>query len=691
MDVVSFEERNLLAVIIEGLQADSTFFEQLKILSGRKLDAGDHHKVILGKALAANLNKKVGDIIRIYDTPLEIIGVFESKNAFENGAIFTLLADMQDFMNRQHCVTGFFVRTDIPKDDAPERSTQLAEVRKQIQSLDNNVTVAPASAAPKPDAKAKPSKNAPGQKVSAEVTISVDPALAAELRTLDGMRSGLSTKFENVDEMGRRLLDRFHKPEEQGQIYYELLHVHGQSGLQTPEHMIDYAAKALKFPLGSRQELMVYIYWGDVLNVRKTEQPWPKQRIEAAAVYLKGLKRVWQYHAPESPPELPDPPPIDDSPDGPEHEARRREMERYMALRNEADFIKELIYQRHIFIRQIADMYHRRPATAAEIEALRQQAQEIVGDDAAVARLMAAVQASEPLEHGDDRPKDRGVPEPDRIEIGNAKIDAGDRAWSLLGLRLSQISAEESKELRDKFKRHGAYRGALRVDEVRSGSPAAKERLERGDLLVGMHIWETVRVDQVNWILNRSDFADILPLKFYIVRNGEPRSGRFDLSENSWSKPAGGLQARLTFERGKEVNGTPIVATYLELRNVSDSATPLEVPLDPSKVEFKVTDAAGKEVAQAGLPYDGARATSGTLRLPHDSQLRLSVSGNGAGIPKDQGGLLDLASSANWVFKRDDVGAYYLRAKIAVPKSDGQLWSGTLEIPDTRIPLVASP
>jgi hypothetical protein len=86
------------------------------------------------------------------------------------------------------------------------------------------------------------------------------------------------------------------------------------------------------------------------------------------------------------------------------------------------------------------------------------------------------------------------------------------------------------------------------------------------------------------------------------------------------------------------------------------------------------------------------------LRLPHDSQLRLSVAGNGAGIPKDQGGLLDLASSANWVFNRGDVGAYYLRAKIAIPKtiivspdSTSFLWSGTLEIPDTRIPLGASP
>jgi hypothetical protein len=50
-------------------------------------------------------------------------------------------------------------------------------------------------------------------------------------------------------------------------------------------------------------------------------------------------------------------------------------------------------------------------------------------------------------------------------------------------------------------------------------------------------------------------------------------------------------------------------------------ATPLEVLLDPSKIDFKVTDAVGKEVAQVKLPYDGAVATPGTLRLPHDSQL----------------------------------------------------------------------
>lgn len=154
-----------------------------------------------------------------------------------------------------------------------------------------------------------------------------------------------------------------------------------------------------------------------------------------------------------------------------------------------------------------------------------------------------------------------------------------------------------------------------------------------------------------------------------------------------WSKPVGGLEAGLSLERGRESNGTPILATYLELRNVSDSAAPIEIALDPSKIEFKVTDSSGKEVAQAGLPYDGAMAQPGTLRLPHDSQLRLGVSGNGAGIPKDQGALLDLASSAVWLFKRGDTGEYNLHAKFTIPKTDDHLWHGTIEAPAARIPL----
>ena len=42
-----------------------------------------------------------------------------------------------------------------------------------------------------------------------------------------------------------------------------------------------------------------------------------------------------------------------------------------------------------------------------------------------------------------------------------------------------------------------------------------------GDVLVGMHIWETTTLDNVAYILNRPDFADLNPVKFFILRGDE--------------------------------------------------------------------------------------------------------------------------------------------------------------------------
>jgi putative ABC transport system permease protein len=139
MDVVSFPERDLLAVIINGWPADSPLFRDRTMLSGRFPTADDHHKVIIGEQLAANLGKKLHDTIRIYDTDVEIIGIFRSVSVFENGSIGTLISDMQDYMNRPHQVTGFVIRTDIPKDGAPEHRAQMDEVKTQIEALGEGI------------------------------------------------------------------------------------------------------------------------------------------------------------------------------------------------------------------------------------------------------------------------------------------------------------------------------------------------------------------------------------------------------------------------------------------------------------------------------------------------------------------------------------------------------------------------
>jgi serine protease Do len=94
------------------------------------------------------------------------------------------------------------------------------------------------------------------------------------------------------------------------------------------------------------------------------------------------------------------------------------------------------------------------------------------------------------------------------------------RAWDVLGLELKPIPA-------DSFRRQHTtrYRGGLDVVAVRPGSPADDQGIRRGDVLVGMHIWETVSLENVNYIMNRSDFASLDPVKFFILRGSETLYG----------------------------------------------------------------------------------------------------------------------------------------------------------------------
>ncbi len=106
--------------------------------------------------------------------------------------------------------------------------------------------------------------------------------------------------------------------------------------------------------------------------------------------------------------------------------------------------------------------------------------------------------------------------------------EVGDPAWEILGLELKSVSNKQFKQ-----QHRSRYHGGLLVNDVRPDSPAARQGVRRGDILVGMHIWETVSVDNVNYILNRADLSSFEPLKFYIIRENEAQVlyGFFQLQE----------------------------------------------------------------------------------------------------------------------------------------------------------------
>jgi serine protease Do len=101
---------------------------------------------------------------------------------------------------------------------------------------------------------------------------------------------------------------------------------------------------------------------------------------------------------------------------------------------------------------------------------------------------------------------------------------ASQPAWGLLGVELKPISADEFRK-----SHQTQYRGGLSVVAVRPNSPAANQGIVPGDVLVGMHIWETVSLENVSYILKRPDFAGLGPVKFFIVRGDETLFGMLSI------------------------------------------------------------------------------------------------------------------------------------------------------------------
>ena len=93
------------------------------------------------------------------------------------------------------------------------------------------------------------------------------------------------------------------------------------------------------------------------------------------------------------------------------------------------------------------------------------------------------------------------------------------RLWGLVGLRLENIPQSEFQQANTK------YRGGLRVISVRTDSPADRQGLLSGDILIGLKGMETTTMDNLSFIIESRDFSRSELVKFYILRDGETLYG----------------------------------------------------------------------------------------------------------------------------------------------------------------------
>jgi putative ABC transport system permease protein len=131
IDVVSFEEANLIGVVIQGRAPDSINYEKLNVIAGRQLEPGDQNTAVLGSLLAKNLNRKVGQSIKIEGEEFKVVGIYESQSVLENASAIVPLADLQRAAGRPEQVTGF----QIVLDETGDKEAAVERTRGQIEAL----------------------------------------------------------------------------------------------------------------------------------------------------------------------------------------------------------------------------------------------------------------------------------------------------------------------------------------------------------------------------------------------------------------------------------------------------------------------------------------------------------------------------------------------------------------------------
>ncbi|WP_088258533.1 trypsin-like peptidase domain-containing protein [Fimbriiglobus ruber] len=100
------------------------------------------------------------------------------------------------------------------------------------------------------------------------------------------------------------------------------------------------------------------------------------------------------------------------------------------------------------------------------------------------------------------------------VGVTTSVTTTADTVWRRTGMRLLPVGADSVARVDRQL------RGGLAVQDVSPGSAAARAGLQKGDVLIGLHLWESINLDNVLFVLNHKDLATFNPVKTYFVRDG---------------------------------------------------------------------------------------------------------------------------------------------------------------------------
>jgi serine protease Do len=78
-------------------------------------------------------------------------------------------------------------------------------------------------------------------------------------------------------------------------------------------------------------------------------------------------------------------------------------------------------------------------------------------------------------------------------------------------------------------------RGGLYIQAVSPGSPAAQAAIQKGDILVGINVgtrhWETIRADNILYVLRQPETTQTQSALLYVVRRNGIQPRRISLAD----------------------------------------------------------------------------------------------------------------------------------------------------------------
>lgn len=101
-------------------------------------------------------------------------------------------------------------------------------------------------------------------------------------------------------------------------------------------------------------------------------------------------------------------------------------------------------------------------------------------------------------------------------------------AWTVIGVQAKQVSDATMRRMNSRMRTK--YRGGLYITAVRPGSAADKQGIAPGDILLGIHGFETTSMQGLASILDQPEFQKGPRARFYLVRRDQTLYGHMNLA-----------------------------------------------------------------------------------------------------------------------------------------------------------------